>query len=145
MPTPSTRCGAALITSLLWSSVDDHGDPLDSRYSIRDVDPKALATLEAQFDAFSDAADGALLAAFDAGNLPEWFDPAEHCLADLGPSHEDALEHDYILTRNHHGSGFWDGDWQGLDDTLTTLAQSLPELEPYVGDDGILYIYGLES
>jgi hypothetical protein len=144
MPTTTTRRASELAYTLLWSSLDDHGQPLDGRYSVVDFAPGTLARLEAEFDAFCDAADSALLAAFDAGTLPAWFDPAEHCLADLGPSHEAALEHDYILTRNHHGAGFWDGDWQTLGDTLTTLAQSLPELEPYVGDNGTVYICGME-
>lgn len=137
-----TRCAAALAETLLWSSTDDHGEPLDSRYGVTDFEPEALARLEADLDAFCEAADAALNAAIAVGTLPEWFDPAEHSLADLGPPHDEALEHDYILTRNHHGAGFWDGDWVALGDTLTAIAQSLPELVPFVGDNGRLYLFG---
>ncbi len=141
MPT-ITRRQAALANALLWCSTDGDGEPLDKHYGVGDIDAAGLAQLGADFDAFCEAAEAALWEAIGAGTLPDWFDPERNCLADLGPSHEAALEHDYILTRNHHGAGFWDGDWQTLGNTLTTLAQSLPGLEPYVGDDRTVYLYG---
>lgn len=136
-----SRCAVALAATLLWSSTADDGTPLDRDYSAHDIHPPHLARLEAEFDAFSEAADAALEAAMAAGAMPPWFDPEEHGLEDLGPSHDDALEHDYVLTRNHHGAGFWDGDWSALGDALTAAAQSLPELEPYAGDDGAIYLF----
>lgn len=36
--------------------------------------------------------------------------------------------HDFWLTRNHHGAGFWDGDWpEEAGKTLTALAHSFGE------------------
>ena len=49
--------------------------------------------------------------------------------------------HDLLLTRNHHGAGFWDGDWpKGVGKRLTDAADRLGEVYPYVGDDGLIYI-----
>ena len=48
--------------------------------------------------------------------------------------------HDFWLTRNGHGAGFWDGDWpKPWDDLLTTLAKSYGEFNTYLGDDGLIY------
>ena len=50
------------------------------------------------------------------------------------------MEHDYILTRNHHGAGFWDGDWdKSVGEIFTTAAHLHPEIEAYVGDDNLIY------
>ena len=47
--------------------------------------------------------------------------------------------HDFWLTRNGHGAGFWDGDWKEHGDTLTQSAQAFEPVETYMGDDGMIY------
>lgn len=47
--------------------------------------------------------------------------------------------HDFWLTRNHHGAGFWDGDWPEHGDELTDRAQEFGECDLYPGDDGRIY------
>lgn len=48
--------------------------------------------------------------------------------------------HDFFLTRNHHGGGFWDGSWPEPDgDILTNASHEAGSSEPYVGDDGEIY------
>ena len=49
--------------------------------------------------------------------------------------------HDFWLTRNGHGAGFWDGDWQHTPyaDMLTQLAKAYGEVETYLADDGAIY------
>ena len=48
--------------------------------------------------------------------------------------------HDFWLTRNHHGAGFWDGDWpEDVDEKLTEASHSWGEMDLYVGDDGRVY------
>lgn len=49
------------------------------------------------------------------------------------------VAHDFWLTRNRHGEGFWDGDYPEHGDRLTELAHSFGELAVYVGDDNLLY------
>jgi hypothetical protein len=49
--------------------------------------------------------------------------------------------YDFWLTRNHHGAGFWDGDWtEEIGKELTDSSHSFGESELYIGDDGKLYI-----
>ena len=54
---------------------------------------------------------------------------------------ESDIGHDLWLTRNHHGTGFWD---RGYEDTisgiLTKASKSLGEVQLYIGDDTKLYI-----
>lgn len=51
------------------------------------------------------------------------------------------LAHDFCLTRNHHGAGFWDGDYlKPHGKYLTKLAKTFPEQSLYIGDDGQIYI-----
>jgi hypothetical protein len=46
--------------------------------------------------------------------------------------------HDFHLTRNHHGAGFWDGDWKELGDRLTEASKAYGSCEVYQFDDGSL-------
>jgi hypothetical protein len=112
-----------LIETLLWSSTDDDGNPLDS--GDYEVSQELCDQLEVDYRAF-------------LRSLPENFIPDDH-FTGRGDADEQ-LAHDYILTRNHHGCGFWDGDWgKEMGDLLTELAQRKPEIEAYVGDDGLIY------
>ncbi len=98
----------------LWSSTDDQGNPLDDNYTIDDIvfNPKVAEELES----FYRKAEGLL---HGASEINTW-------------------EHDFWLTRNGHGAGFWDGDYlEG--DKLTALAESYGGSDLYVGDDGKLY------
>ncbi len=54
---------------------------------------------------------------------------------------EASAGHDFWLTRVGHGAGFWDGDWVGEehDGDLTRISEEFGLLEPYVGDDGLIY------
>lgn len=48
--------------------------------------------------------------------------------------------HDFWLTRNHHGVGFWDRGYpEPLGDKLTKAAQKYCEVSLYVGDDRKIY------
>ncbi len=47
--------------------------------------------------------------------------------------------HDLWLTRNGHGSGFWDRDLGEIGDELTGISEKLGNTDLYVGDDGKLY------
>lgn len=51
------------------------------------------------------------------------------------------VAHDFWLTRNHHGAGFWDGDYpEPIATQLTNLAHGFGECNLYVGDDGLIYL-----
>ena len=46
--------------------------------------------------------------------------------------------HDFWYTRNGHGAGFWDGDYEN-GEVLTDIADSFGEVSTYEGDDLLLY------
>jgi hypothetical protein len=120
-----------LIETLLWCSIDGD-EPLDKNYDISNIAASDIERLSTEFYTFREAAD-AVAFAVDMDTALEEFGPLHHDV--------DSVAYDYILTRNHHGAGFWDGDWAEIGDQLTELAQKLPEIEPYVGDDGVVYLY----
>ena len=106
----------AYVTCALWSSSGDDGEPLDANYN--DIAPEALSKMKADCDRFqSENAD-------DLSNLD---------LSQAG--------HDFWLTRNHHGAGFWDrGHDKQLGERLTAASHKFGESDLYVGDDGKVYI-----
>jgi hypothetical protein len=70
----------------------------------------------------------------------------EDCRAFLGSVPDSLLEqwsaeqagHDFWMTRNRHGAGFWDRGHGAAGAELTKLAHSAGERGVYVGDDGYL-------
>jgi len=49
--------------------------------------------------------------------------------------------HDFWLTRNGHGAGYWDGDLpETLGEELTLRATGVGPREPYLGDDGRVHL-----
>ncbi len=122
---PSTdgeRLFEAFIEALLWSESDDNGDPLRDNYCIDDIATGTLLDIFRQCAKFHNGA-------------CEFIPPDR--IAEAG--------HDFCLTRNQHGAGFWDGDWPEHGDKLTELAHEFSPLEIYVGDDGLIYAVGMEQ
>lgn len=113
----------AYLECALWSSVDNSndqgGEPLDKNYDITNFAHEALEKIKAECKKFQE----------ENANL----------LSDL----DDAQSgHDFWLTRNHHGSGFWDRDFisDDLGEKLTKASYAFPECDIYIGDDGLLYV-----
>ena len=110
----------AYIEAALWSSTDNSddqgGDPLDANYGQDDIAPETLDKIRRDCVAFMrDHAD------------------------DIGGDMERA-GHDFWLTRNHHGAGFWDGDWDDeVGERLTEASHAYGSVDLYVGDDGLIY------
>lgn len=114
------------LTSLCWSSTiegDDGAVPADSGPEISDeMHAKCRSDVEK----------------FMLQNSP-LIDEAIN--TKLGYSYGQAM-HDFALTRNHHGAGFWDRDLGPVGDTLTSRAQAFGETDVYLGDDDMLHIEG---
>jgi hypothetical protein len=116
----------AYFETALWSSNDESdpetgGDPLDQNYGIGDFAP------EARKDMITDAKD-----------FQKRFG---HLIESAGGDWGQA-GHDFWLTRNGHGAGFWDGDWPEPQATeLTNASKQYGECNLYVGDDGLIYTY----
>lgn len=48
--------------------------------------------------------------------------------------------HDFWMTRNGHGVGFWDGDWsEPAGSRLDEITKAFPQVDLYRGDDGRIY------
>lgn len=120
----------AYIEAALWSTSDESdeqgGEPLDKNYGPGDIAAETMELIE------EDCADfqkrfGQLIEDDDPRGLHGEYDRWEKA------------GHDFWLTRNGHGAGFWDGDWPKHGDELTEAAKSYGEFELYVGDDGMIY------
>lgn len=103
------------LVAALWSSTDDE-TPLDDNYSISDISKETLSKLKTIANSFYQEA------------------------YEMIKNDVDQAGHDFWLTQNGHGAGFWDGDWKEHGDALTVLAKKHKEVDLYVGDDGKLYI-----
>lgn len=51
---------------------------------------------------------------------------------------------DFFLTSAGHGAGFWDRDAGKLGEALTATCQG-EGVEAYIGDDGLVYVCGMET
>jgi hypothetical protein len=125
----------ALAQVVLYTEYDDNGVSLDINYDIKDFDEKSLEKLYAEFQQFVSEVESAITKKI--GGKWECIDD----FYDVRQPVEDQTEHDYILTRNHHGAGFWDGDWDNsVAQILTDAANKQGEFSAYVGDDKKIYI-----
>ncbi len=119
------------VTAALWSSNDesrdDGGDPLDQNYDASDIAPETMAAMRKDCEAFM-AANEADLIAYMERYVPK----GEYTTAECAG-------HDFWLTRNGHGVGFWDRDLGALGDRLTEACEAFGEVNLYVGDDGQIW------
>jgi len=116
------------IECALWSSTDNADDSggffMDANYSEDDIAPEAMDRINEDCADFYEAQSNIWTA-----------DPMY-----LSGDYSDARAgHDFWLTRNRHGAGFWD---RGLacGDTLTDAAHVYGNVDLYVGDDGRIYL-----
>src|SRR4029453_1521979 len=86
----------AYVECALWSSTDEADEPLDANYGCAAFAPETLGAMRADVEAFVAGADERALALW---------------AADFG---EEQIGHDFWLTRNGHGAGFWDRYRGGL-------------------------------
>ena len=127
----------AYLDAALWSSMDESddagGEPMDRNHSRDDIDFASLARMLedcAKFPA-SPEWQAALSAAEDARTPSR---VAHGCTI------EESAGHDFWLTRNGHGAGFWDGDWgEPYGDALDKLSKRFGEVYLYIGDDGKIH------
>lgn len=103
----------------LWSSTDDEGEPLDAVYSVDDISAQTYGQMSQDVLDFIKANEALLIAS--------------------GQSDEQ-IGHDFWLTRNGHGAGFWDRGLGEVGDKLTAACESFGGVDLYVGDDGQIYM-----
>ena len=96
------------------------GEPFDANYGVEDIAPETLSKMTEDCRQFQ---------------LDNYFIFDELSLDD-----EMRAGHDFWLTRNHHGAGFWDGDWRkSIADKLTEYSHKMGECNLILGDDGLIY------
>ena len=115
------------ITAALWTEHDDSGDHDDSNFldtntEHADLSAQSIAAIVHESADFV-RANWSDLQAADYGARGE-YSPAE------------LAGHDFLLTRNGHGAGFWDRGLGELGDRLSDAAQVYGSTYLYRGDDG---------
>lgn len=102
---------SAYLECALWTEEEEAGDG--------ELSPGAIASAEE-----------------DCANFLDYLDEAE---IDYQTLDRVQMGHDFWLTRNHHGAGFWDRGLGELGEKLTTAAHTFGDAELYAGDDGLLH------
>ncbi len=136
MPEPPVKDGCltwmfnGYVSSLAWTATwdTDTGDPVDG------YDNQSITLIPSDVRELWEA-----VVVFVASNTMMCNEAAVFWQA-KGSTEQDAWErigHDFALTRNHHGAGFWDRGMGKLGDILTTAAQSYGEqnIDCWVEDD----------
>lgn len=109
-------------------AANSYEPPMDENYGIEDLAEKTLAAMIADCERFQ-TEQAELITDENCNNSTrEWGTDGQ-------------AGHDFWLTRNGHGSGFWDGDWEEPAATkLTDASEAFGEVNLYVGDDGRIYV-----
>lgn len=109
-----------------WSYIDQAIGWLshDENYDANDIAPETLKEMVADCKKFQEENEEAIDSAEVEGRH----------------SNEVLAGHDFWLTRNGHGAGFWDGGWsEPQAEQLTEASEAFGEYDLYVGDDGMIY------
>lgn len=114
------RMTDAYITAMHWASTDFEGESLDNYPTSAEGKDNAASTCNAFLKAH-----GADL----------------EIVMGLHPNYGySEAGHDLFLTREGHGAGFWDRGLGHYGDVFTKYCQSIGPADPYVGDDGYVYV-----
>jgi hypothetical protein len=109
----------AYLECALWSSMDDYGEPLDATYDTANIESASIQSAADDVKTF--------LANCKAAGL------------NLSTLSDSQIGHNFWLTRNGHGAGFWDCGLGKLGDELTKLANAAGSRDLCIGRDGALY------
>ena len=117
------------VTCALWSSTDSDSDTvLDENYGPDDIHPDCLVQMREDCMAFlsdneSDIAQYAQLRAID---------PSQGNIGDY-------IGHDFWLSRNRHGAGFFDHGIDPIFHRLQAAAKIYGSIDLYAGDDEMIH------
>lgn len=115
------------LVAALFSTNDNNDVPLDQNYSINNLAPEVVEKAVEDCRNFREL----------AGDL---INRENYVIRSTQYTIDELAGHDFWLTRNGHGAGFWDGDWEEpVGKRLTEIAHSFGELYLDVGDDGMIY------
>jgi hypothetical protein len=121
-----------MFRTALWAETDDDGRPYDDNYSDSDIAKPVREALEEEAKQFQRE---------NAADIAQW--PGKGGRSDDPAT---AAGHDFWLTRNGHGAGFWDGDWPDeVGVRLDKASKKYGQVDLYVGDDGKIWASGYEK
>ena len=107
------------IEAALWSSIDENEEPLDKNYVVEDLSSEALSEIISDCEAFQSE----MAEYLEKAGTPEY------------------NGHDFWLTRNGHGAGFWDRGYEKeVSAVLTGASKFMGECYLYVGANGKIYL-----
>ena len=106
----------AYIEAMLFAECDDNDEPLDKNYCQCDLSFWLMTDTIAECNEFQQE---------------NWHDIKDN---------REQAGHDFWLTRNGHGCGFWDGDWpEKAGERLTKASKEFGEVHIYT-DSGLVHV-----
>ncbi len=123
------------IATHLWLNGDDDTEAFDEKYGYEDIDIDSLERVKGDcylFLALASETIPVIRGKINRPNQPDFTDEeADYTM----------IAHDFVLTRNGHGAGFWDGDYPDAEgNVLAGMADGFKQEHMYLGDDGRIYI-----
>lgn len=117
------RFTQAYISCMLWTDEEGLKADLGRTPSSLDIDEAALAGIALSCVEFQDENKELLAQAYNVLDYTE-----------------EQAGHDFWLTRNGHGAGFWDRGIGAVGDALSKAAKAAGERWTYVGDDKRIHV-----
>jgi hypothetical protein len=111
---------SAMLECAIWASTDDLGEPLDYAYSADDLTPASRAAL--------------------IGDLTDFVEGSAEDVIASGLT-ADQVGHDFWLTRNGHGAGFWDRGIGEVGERLTAACKPFGAVDLLIGDDDLIHAH----
>lgn len=119
------------IECALWAESANTTDSDRSIGNVAELSDEGRARLTTQATTFYNANEQLIAEAND------YRDPAtELC----NPRDDEHLGHDFWLSRNGHGTGFWDRGLGAVGERLHDAAKHIGQCDLYIGDDGLIYV-----
>ena len=121
----------AYVEAALWSNTDesrpDGGDPLDQNYVPADLAPETREKMRADCQKFQTENETLLNQYYAELPVKAW-------------SGEAQAGHDFWLSRNGHGAGFFDREAsEEVKNALQEKARQCGDFDLYIGDDGQIW------
>ena len=113
----------AYLACAAWTDLDEDGEPINDKVGPGD------ASSDTRKQAVEDCTQFLSLCDEDGVDLKDWSD--------------EQLGHDFWLTRNGHGTGFWDRGWEA-GDKASDWARTFSDCHAYVEDTDTRYVLYIE-
>lgn len=125
----------AYMKCALWSTTGDGEEPLDACYDEDNISPETRKQMLEDITAFMNGHEA---------DIKLWMHNVPNGSAvQRDYSSASQAGHDFWLTREGHGAGFWEPEWTRLPTNpgtrLTEAAKVYGGFHLYVGDDGMIH------